>query len=413
MPKLDWIVETSSTTGTGAYQLSGEPPPGTSYLTFRQRYADGAEVRPYYVVNPTRTKWEKNRPGVLTYGTPDALSRGVIASTNTDAPVPWQPEDLPLSIYVVPDIDADEFAVTMGLGPARPDALRFGIWADEDALDTGVHQLKHYDGANETAVGSANTVANQTILFGLPPGFIKSNMARNSGTPTTKLDVTFTCMDSTDAVGMRRTTTLTKRTGGTWAAGDDANGMGNALTIANNTWYHVFAILVDGVVDCYIDTSITAANKPAGTTHFRRLGSMKTNGSAQIIDFFQDGDHFAWVAAVVDINANAPGTSAVLRTLSVPTGLIVEAMFIASGSNVNVSIGTALSVSDPAATAFTTNMVSAIATAAGNAAYSAGSFRVRTNTSGQVRTQFTGLGDADVTLLMVTQGWIDRRGRDD
>lgn len=128
----DWIVEISSTTGTGPYSLGGAPP-GTSYFPFRQRYPDGTDTIVYYVRNVDRTKWEKNVMTTLTYGSPgaDTLTRNVIESTNGDAPVSWVSGDLPLRIYVGPDSDASEIAVTGGAADERPEVSRdAAIWAD-------------------------------------------------------------------------------------------------------------------------------------------------------------------------------------------------------------------------------------------------------------------------------------------
>lgn len=111
--------ETSSTTGTVAYTLSGSPPAGTSYFTFRQSYANGNDKVCYFVVSKTSGKWEKNRFGTLTYGTRnDTLSRNVMESSNGGAPILWVGDDLPLLVYVVPDSDAQDFA-TAG-APRRP-----------------------------------------------------------------------------------------------------------------------------------------------------------------------------------------------------------------------------------------------------------------------------------------------------
>lgn len=145
----DWVVETSSTTGTSAYALSGSAPAGTSYFTFRQRYANGEDEIVYWVVNADRTKWEKNRFGTLTYGAPDTLSRNVVESTNGDAPVSWVGGDTPLRIYVVPDADAEEFAITMGLGAARPGVLKYGLWAEQDKPSAGLQTVHLFDGASD------------------------------------------------------------------------------------------------------------------------------------------------------------------------------------------------------------------------------------------------------------------------
>ncbi len=87
MPRTfaDEIVETSQTVGTGTYDLDGAK---GSYRAFRQGYST-ADAPSYYVRNAKNTKWEKNRGGVLTVGTPDRLSRSVVLSTNGNAPVVW------------------------------------------------------------------------------------------------------------------------------------------------------------------------------------------------------------------------------------------------------------------------------------------------------------------------------------
>jgi len=100
----DWVVEMSNTTGTGAYALAGVPA-GSGFFTFRQRFGNGANEIVFWVMNKDGTKREKNRFGTLTYGTPDSLSRNVIASTNGDAAVSWVGGDIPLLVYIAQDSD--------------------------------------------------------------------------------------------------------------------------------------------------------------------------------------------------------------------------------------------------------------------------------------------------------------------
>lgn len=132
----DWIVQTSTTTGTGTYTL-GDPPLGTSYFPFRQRIDDGDDTVRYWVVNASRTKWEKNVGGTLTYGVSpgtDTLSRNVLESTNGDAPVSWVSDDLPLRVYVAPDSDVEEGAISGFLAATRPPQIRTGgRWWDHTA----------------------------------------------------------------------------------------------------------------------------------------------------------------------------------------------------------------------------------------------------------------------------------------
>lgn len=132
----DWIVQTSSTVGIGAYTL-GDPPLGTSYFPFRQRIDDGADDVRYWVVNAQRTKWEKTAGGTLTYGVSpgtDTLSRNVRESTNGDAPVAWTSDDLPLRVYIAPDSAVEEGIISGFLAATRPPQLRTGArWFDRAA----------------------------------------------------------------------------------------------------------------------------------------------------------------------------------------------------------------------------------------------------------------------------------------
>ena len=165
------------------------------------------------------------------------------------------------------------------------------------------------------------------------PGYIWGLTLSNDGTtPTTVLDIAAgSASDSTNAVTMTGTA-FTKTVSGTWVAGTGNAGMGTGLTVAANTWYHVYSIINGGNYDVYFDTSTTAANKPASTTAFRYIGSFKTNGSSQIIAFFQLGQDFLWAASVADISAGGT-TSAALYTLSTPLGIVTKPLIFATATS--------------------------------------------------------------------------------
>ena len=121
---------------------------------------------------------------------------------------------------------------------------------------------------------------------------------------------------------------FTKQIDATWAAGSAAGGLSSSLTApVNTTWYHVHAIVVGGSADIGFDTSITAANLIAdhSATAYRRIGSVLTDGSANIIAFIQHGDLFDWDVPVADVNANDPGATVVTVAFTVPTGLQIQA----------------------------------------------------------------------------------------
>jgi microcystin-dependent protein len=167
----DWTVELSNTTGTGAYALAGAPA-GTSYFTFRQRYSNGEDEIVFWVVNANRTKWEKNRLGELTFGTPDMLSRNVIESTNGDAPVSWVGGDLPLRIYVVPDSEQAEGSIRGWLATARSALLRYGLWFKQDNPSSGLQSINIYDGTQDIRLGYVNPTRHTARWDSTPPGVL-------------------------------------------------------------------------------------------------------------------------------------------------------------------------------------------------------------------------------------------------
>ena len=172
-----------------------------------------------------------------------------------------------------------------------------------------------------------------------------------------------------------------------------------------------------GVVDVLISTSASSPTMPTNYTLKRRIGSMKTNGSAQWTLFVQTGDYFEWDVAVADVAATNPGTAAVSRTLTVPTGVAVEAVFNGGMYNSGSSVAggvlfSALSKSDQAAAETSSphwnNGAYAQAAAAG-ARSSYVTHRIWTNTSAQVRSRLSA-SDGNVTLYVATLGWRDLRG---
>lgn len=152
------VVETSQTTSTGTYDLDGVRK--DAYRTFPEAYSNGDS--PYYIVrNSTDTKWEHNRGGTLTYGTPNRLSRNVVRSSNADAAVSWTSDDLPLTIYSTRDADVDEGVVTGWLGTAIHALLRAGAtWWDYTAgLSTRWIEKLYIGGGTNIEKGRAHIAA--------------------------------------------------------------------------------------------------------------------------------------------------------------------------------------------------------------------------------------------------------------
>lgn len=230
----------------------------------------------------------------------------------------------------------------------------------------------------------------------------------------TKLDVAAgKCRDSTDVADIILTSAVTAgliQTSGSWAAGNTQNKLDTGAR-ANSTWYHVYAIRKDsdGSGDFLFSLSVSAPTMPSGYTYFRRIGSVRTDGSGNITAFVQSGDSFLWAVAVQDVAVSNPGTSAVTRTLTVPTGYKLDAILHASvQGTVTIALGliSSFDASDTTASIGNCN-VGANDNGGGSTA-----LVIRTNISGQVRSRLSG-SDASTNFYINTEGWHDQRGRTD
>ena len=257
-------------------------------------------------------------------------------------------------------------------------------------------------------------------LAGLPRSYLAGLTLSNNGTDATNdIDVAVgAARDDGNAADLVLASALTKRLDAAWAVGTNQGGLDTG-SIANGT-YHIWLIKRPdtGVVDVLFSASASSPTMPANYTLKRRIGSILRE-SAAIVGFDQKGDEFLRKATVLDVAANNPGTSAVTRTLSVPTGLRVWALMHAQLTNVGTGVTAFGLISEldrnDEAVGSTTAPLSTnanVANAAGNAASATQRLTIRTNTSAQVRSRLNA-SDASVTFYIATVGWIDRRGRDD
>lgn len=216
--------------------------------------------------------------------------------------------------------------------------------------------------------------------------------------------------DSTNTVRMDLAA-HSKRIDGTWVAGDGNGGLPSTVTLAADTTYHVFIIAhTDGTVDAGFDTDTTATNLLAfsGYTYYKRLGSVVTNSSSNIIQFTQIGNKFVLTDPLRDVNDSNPGTSAVTSALTVPTGIKVEAdmqisVFDDSATTTaRYCLATSLDSSDTVPSSL---IFSVVAVGSGDI-YAANRFGLTTNTSGQVRYRLSA-SDVDTNVYIHTYGWWD------
>lgn len=289
--------------------------------------------------------------------------------------------------------------------------LSYAFGIDINSLRASLGGVTSYNGRGGDVVATTTDVPLPNYLTGLT--------LSTAGSSATFGIAAGYAADTGNAALMNLASAYTKTTSA-WAVGT-ATGSLDTGAIANNTWYHVFLIrrTDTGVVDVLISTSATTPTMPASYTQKRRIGSMRTNGSAQWIKFIQNGDDFTWDTPVADVSAATnPGTAAVTRTLTVPTGLILEAKIFIAGTG---SLGdpgpgaiyvSDLAVSDNAAVIASFATINAYTPNSGSLTGQLGALaRVFTNTSAQVRTRLQ-ISNANIRLDMNTIGWLDRRGKD-
>ena len=259
------------------------------------------------------------------------------------------------------------------------------------------------DGSPVWATGPRNTLS----------GFHVTN---NGTDAAHDIDIaTGVCQDSTNVVSIVLSAALTKRADAVFAEGTAAGGMVTGESLPTSGTIHVWAIAkADGTADVCFNNHASSALSPALPTGFtvkRRIASLRTDGSANILGFVQDGDHFQFLTVVEDVSATNPGTSAVLRSLSLPAGSKVLADLIVKILNADAAAGGITYLSDPDVTDTAAVASTAIGCTSDNTVDITSTVQVRSNTASQIRTRAAGTA-AGTGIVIGTRGWFDTRGRD-
>ncbi len=258
--------------------------------------------------------------------------------------------------------------------------------------------------------GPASTITGptgpiQTLSRGYIDGLILSNAADTDHDITVAIGV---ARDSTNVYDLVLASAMTKQIDASWAAGTNAGGI-FAGSVAINTWYHVFLIRKDsdGTIDAGFDTSVTAANKPAGYTAYQRIGSVLTDGSANIIPFFQVGDQFRWTTYVPADFSGTPTNDEAYHefTLTVPTGVVVQALVFARAKCASYTGFHLMHYNQ----LYGSGYAIAISLSLANQYIWSNETPIVTSTASQIKYYSPA---ANVTAQVFTNGWIDPRGKD-
>lgn len=241
-----------------------------------------------------------------------------------------------------------------------------------------------------------------------PPNHMAGlTLANNGSDPTNDIDIAAgSARDATNAQNMILASALTKRLDATWAVGTN-QGMLDTGAVGNNT-YHIWLIKRSdtGVVDVLASLSASSPTMPANYDYKRRIGSILRE-SASIVSFNQKGRKFMRNTPVRDYNSSNPGTSAVLRALSVPTGIKVEAIHTVQFYDATTSNVTYIAVTDPDTTDYAPGATQyTFLSEDGGTTRESMLLNCYVNTSAQIRTRLS-FSDSDVTQVGITHGWVD------
>mgnify|MGYP003648415632 CR=1 FL=1 len=283
------------------------------------------------------------------------------------------------------------------------------------AVFTGTVSAAFFDGDGSNLTNVAVNLP-RSYLAGL-------GLSNNSSDADADIDIAVgECRASSTDISLA--SALTKKIDATWAAGNDAGGMAGGITVAANTWYHVHAITVGGVDDVGFDTSPIAANliSSDSATAYRRIGSIFTDSSSDIIPFSQVGNEFLWntessdlVISKNNITIDTTFEVTIATPLSVTTWAMLNIDLVDIGNtegmlihSPDVSIG--IAKANDQNTAYPAQSFSGTIN---NGSFVGGTFyanKIRTNTKSCISYS---VGDAGTDATFATLGWVDTRGRDD
>jgi hypothetical protein len=286
-----------------------------------------------------------------------------------------------------------------GIGAADiPDAAAFDAYtgpARELTVDPVRGILALHDGT--TAGGVQFEVGGGGGGGGLPTRFWQGyTHSNNLSVPNTRIDIAAgSARDSTD------TADIINLPGTIDCTMVGANGL-DAGALANNTWYYTFAISTAAGATAFLaSTSPTAPTLPGSYTKFRRIGSFKTNGSAQILAFTHVHDTWYWSVVPRDISTGATvGTSFITSaSLSVPRIYGVTALIATTAFHASLAFSWYIMptfVPDTAENGFIYNLGS----------NNGGSILGRVMVDSLARVKYRS-STASTTVVIDTAGWVD------
>lgn len=195
------------------------------------------------------------------------------------------------------------------------------------------------DGSGHLPALDASALTNLPVQAGTPsPAFFKNlKITVTSNTAATLTADSVVLDNGAGAYKLVNSVSLTLGTGTSGANGLDTGSM------ANSTWYYVWAINNGTTTAVLISTSSTAPTMPSGYTYKARLGAVRTNGSAQLYRTIQYGRKARWVVDGTLLTGPPQMASGVAGTISSGTWVAV-----ATGAFVPATASSVIVVSNSA-----------------------------------------------------------------
>jgi len=321
---------------------------------------------------------------------------------------------------LIDDADASAARTTLGVAVGTDVQAYDATLADISGMTIAAGDILYGAGADNLSqlpIGTANYVLRVNSGGTAPewdvpfyfPGSIFGLTLSNNGTNDIDIAAGVATSDDSDYAAMTLSSVITKKINATWAVGSGNGGLDTGVASSGN-WYHVWLIMRPdtGVIDALFSLSVTSPTMPTNYTKKRRIGSVYRyeNGVDIIAGFVQIGDDFTFTSAFLDYDGTQNATRAD-RTLTVPTGIEVEAKIRAYGFDTTIW---EMLLCTPSINVFAPDRTNRGLpnlfgqASAGNVA----SLRIRTNTSAQISCDADAAGR---TLRIATDGWIDTRGR--
>ncbi len=248
----------------------------------------------------------------------------------------------------------------------------------------------------------------------LPKGYIDGLILSNeAGDTDHDIEVSpGVCRSDANDLDMAITTAWIKQIDVVWAVGTGNGGRASGVALSVDTWYHFFEIgKADGsAVDFGFDTDVDAVNLLAdasGYTSYRRLGSVLTDGSSNILGFIQTGGDFRFNLRITDYSAAAAATSRQTVTLTVPIDVPIMAKIKLSYQDASITHLRLFEVGETDVSP-TTNALDDL-TADTNSQVVSTEMEIKTDTSAQIQYRTDAVGNL---ITIVSKGWRDYRGKD-